>query len=389
MPASATPPPRVLLACSGLDHAWRGFESFARDCFEELRDDPEVDIELVKGSGSSAFKERSVRGLTRDSVPVRAAARLSGKRAFVFEHLLFALSLQPAIFRSDPDVIYFSEWHTGLALAKLRHLTRRRYRLLLSNGTMSVSGFGHLDHVQQLTPAALDIALELGADPGTQTMLPLPTRIDRHFEPIATDDRAALRSRLGLPVDRPVILSVAALNRSHKRLDYLIDEVARLPEPRPFLLMAGQPEEETAGLRSFARERLTERGHEFRTVPYSDVPDLYRASDAHVLASLGEALGRVLIEALAYGVPCLAHDYPVTRFVLGDQGRLADFSQPGALAALLRETVTASGSDDDARARHEYAYENFSWDRLRPRYVELFRAANSTVSSSSGEAVLR
>ncbi|MEA2458880.1 MAG: hypothetical protein QOC95_1852, partial [Thermoleophilaceae bacterium] len=77
MPATAPPPPRVLLACSGLDHAWRGFESFARDCFEELRDDPEVDIELVKGSGAPARRERSVRCLTRDAVPIRAAARLS------------------------------------------------------------------------------------------------------------------------------------------------------------------------------------------------------------------------------------------------------------------------------------------------------------------------
>jgi glycosyltransferase involved in cell wall biosynthesis len=251
-----------------------------------------------------------------------------------------------------------------------------------------VDGFGHLDHVQQLTPAALEAALERGADPARQTMLPLPTRMQSRFEPVAAEEKAALRARLRLPADRRVVLSVAALNRSHKRLDYLIEEVARLPQPRPFLLMAGQPDSETEGLRRLARERLGAGGYEFRTVPYSEVADLYRASDVHVLASLGEALGRVLIEALAQGVPCLAHDYEVTRFVLGDQGRLADLSRPGALAELLATANDERPDGDAARARHRFAYQNFSWDRLRPRYAELFRSANRTVSSSSGDAVL-
>src|SRR5207244_3262134 len=99
-------------------------------------------------------------------------------------------------------------------------------------------------------------------------------------------ERAARRERLRLPADRTIVLSVAALNRYHKRLDYLIEEVASLPEPRPFLLMAGQEEEETPGLRSLARERLGEDGHGFRSVPASEVADLYRASDVFVLASL-------------------------------------------------------------------------------------------------------
>jgi glycosyltransferase involved in cell wall biosynthesis len=374
----------VLLACAGLDHAWRGFESFARECFEALRDDEQVDIRLAKGSGPAADRERAVHTLTRDSALLRAVGRATRRDPFRFEHLVFALTLQPLLVRERPDLVYFSEWHTGLGLAALRRITRGRHRLLLSNGTMAAVGFGHLDHVQQLTPAALDTVLSLGADPARHTMLPLPAPIPQRFEPVTSDERGALRRRHGLPLDRRVVLSVAALNRHHKRLDYLIEEVGRLPEPRPFVLMAGAPEAETATLRALARERLGADGFDMRTVPHAQVRELLRASDVHVLASLGEALGRVLIEAMAEGLPCLAHDYAVTRFVLGEHGGYADFTRPGALAGLLGEMDAGS-----APARHAFAYERFSWDRLRPRYVELFRAvANSTVSSSSGDEVL-
>jgi glycosyltransferase involved in cell wall biosynthesis len=204
-------------------------------------------------------------------------------------------------------------------------------------------------------------------------MLPLGFPISADFEPPSEAERTALRARLDLPAARHVVTSVAALNRHHKRIDYLIEEVARLPEPRPFLLMAGQVESETEELRRLARERLGEHGHSMRTVPQGEVADLCHASDTFVLASLGEGLPRALIEALSYGLPCLTHDYGVSRFALGEHGSFADFSQPGGLAGLLEERTRDEYSPDAARARHRFAYETFSWDRLRGRYVELLR----------------
>jgi 1,2-diacylglycerol 3-alpha-glucosyltransferase len=364
--------PRVLLACAGLDHAHRGFESFARECFDVLRDDPGVDLELVKGSGAPGERERAVPTLSRDSRLAKALGRASGKESFRFEHLEFALSLQPVILRHDPDLIYLSEWDAGRGLALLRRLTRRRFKLLLNNGTMAFQGFDHLDHVQQLTPVALETVLDLGGDPKRHTMLPLGFSITPEFAPVADAERAALRERLDLPADRRILVSVAALNRYHKRLDYLIEEVAALPEPRPFLLMAGQVEPETDGIRTLARERLGDDGHSIRTVPQAEVVDVCRASDAFVLASLGEGLPRALIEGMVHGLPCLTHDYGVSRFALGEYGRFGEFSKPGGLAELLRETV-GERDPESARERHGYAYENFSWDRLRPRYLELLR----------------
>ena len=363
--------PHILIVCCGLDHARRGFESFARECFDALRDDPALRIELVKGSGPKRDRERPVRSLRRDGRIATAFGRVFDARPFVFEQAAFALSLQPILLRRRPDVVYFSEWYTGVALAKLRRITGLRFKLVLCNGTMAAEHFEHLDHVQQLTTVALDVVLARGADRNRQTLLPLGFSIEPQFTPPSDDERRTLRERLALPADRPILLSTAALNRQHKRIDYLIEEVSRLPEPRPYLLLAGEPDDETPGIRDLARARLARDGYSIRTVAQAEVGDLYRASDLFVLTSLGEAQGRSFVEALTHGLPALAHDYPIARFALGEHGRYADFSKPGALAELVHGSIPVGRDPQAARDRHSFAYEKFSWDRLRPRYVEL------------------
>ena len=350
----------------------RGFESFARECFDALRAETAFELSLIKGSGGSGPGERAIPTLRRDRPLAAALARASGRPSFLFEHLAFAISLQPVLLARRPDVVYFSEWHTGRALSLLRSVTGRRHKLVLCNGTMAVEGFGHLDHVQELTPAALEVVLARGADPKRHAVLPLGFDIDRSYTPVSADERLALRGRLGLPPDRAVLVSIAALNNHHKRLDYLIEEIATLPEPRPFLLLAGQPEDETPAIRSLARERLGPDNHSIRTVPRSEVADLCRASDAFVLASLGEGLPRALIEAMSHGLPCFTHDYGVPEFVLGPHKRTADLTEAGGLARLLSSALGDDTAPDAAAARHRFAYERFSWDVLRPRYVELF-----------------
>ena len=370
-------PLRVLLLCSGLDHAHRGFESFAREAFDVLRHEPELDIELVKGSGPPAERERAVPSLTRDSALAQALARVSGRQAFRFEHAVFGVTAFPLVLRRRPDVVFLSEWHTGIVLGALRRASGRRFGIALSNGTMAVEGFEHLDRVQELSPAALATVLERGGDPRRHELLPLGFHLAPELEPVGAAERRAARERLGLPPDRQVVLSSAALNRHHKRLDYLIEEVASLPpDERPYVLMAGQPEEETPGLRELARERLGPGGHDMRTVPAAEVPLLLRAADRFVLASLGEGLPRALIEAVAAGLPCYVHDYGVTRYALEEHGRFADFSRPGGLAGLLREPPADELSPERQRARHRFAYAKYSWDALRPRYVEFLRSAS-------------
>lgn len=68
-----------MLACSGLEHAHRGFESFARECFEELRDEPRLDIELVKATAPDGYEPaewRRMARLARLGYPARIAGSI-------------------------------------------------------------------------------------------------------------------------------------------------------------------------------------------------------------------------------------------------------------------------------------------------------------------------
>jgi glycosyltransferase involved in cell wall biosynthesis len=201
--------------------------------------------------------------------------------------------------------------------------------------------------------------------------------------PLADTERSNLRARLGIPADRRIVLSVGAINRQ-KRMEYLIEEVASMPEPRPYLLLAGQEEAETPAIRRIAQERLGAEGHDIRTVPPAAMADHYRASDVFVLASLWESFGRALVEAQSHGLPCLAHDYPVMSWVLGDEGDTADLREAGSAAGWLDGLTAADFSDEARRRRHRSAYERFSWTMLADRYAEMLRAAAQERRSATG-----
>ncbi|HEU4978582.1 MAG TPA: glycosyltransferase family 4 protein [Solirubrobacteraceae bacterium] len=365
--------PLVWLACPGLDHARRGFETFARECFEALRNRDDLRIELVKGSGPSAPQERSIPTLLRDSAVARALARGRLREPFVVEHLSYAASLLPRLVQRPPDVVYFSEWHLGRVLGAWRRRVGGRFRLVLCNGGAVAQGYGHLDLVQQFMPGARDYAVALGEPAERQVVLPLGVVLPP-FKPLGEHERRALRARLGLPTERRVVISVAALNDSHKRIGYLIEEIARMPAPRPYLLLIGHAERETPPLRALAAQRLGSDGHDIRSVAPAAVGEQLRAADAFVLTSLWESFGRVLVEALGHGLPVLAHEHPVMRWVLGDEGDVADLRQPRAVAEWLGGARSHDRSEPAQRRRHEAAYERFSWDTLAPRYAEMLRS---------------
>jgi 1,2-diacylglycerol 3-alpha-glucosyltransferase len=363
----------VLLLCPGLEHAQRGFESFARECFDALHGHEGLDIQLVKGSGPRGPDERSIPTLRRDAAVAGLVSRAARRPPFVAEQLAFSLSLLPLLLKRRPDVLYFSEWHVGRALALWRATARQRFRLVLCNGTLMPGPYDHLDLVQQLTPGALQWVLERGADPARNVLLPLGFSIPQRFTPLSGEDRQALRCRLELPARQRILISVAALNRGHKRIDHLIEEVASMPQPRPFLLLVGQPDHETPDLRKLAEARLGPDGYSMRTVAPREVEDLTRASDVFVLASLWEGLPRALVEAMANGLPCIAHDYSISDYALGEHGLTGDLARAGVLRDLISGVVETQLSEAAAARRHRFAYRRFSWDVVRPQYVDMLR----------------
>jgi glycosyltransferase involved in cell wall biosynthesis len=166
---------------------------------------------------------------------------------------------------------------------------------------------------------------------------------------------------LGLPSDRPIILSVGRLS-PEKNLPVIIEAAARLAnlEPRPLLVVAGEGPE---------RSRLEELAA--RAVGGADVRDLvrfvgpqhglalrqlYARASAFVFASELDTLGLVAMEAMSSGAPVLVARGAAFAQLCEHRrsGYLFDLDPEAlarALSELLRDRELAATLSHNGRAR--------------------------------------
>jgi 1,2-diacylglycerol 3-alpha-glucosyltransferase len=231
-----------------------------------------------------------------------------------------------------------------------------------------------------VTSESYRLALAAGSPPAQQSLIPLGFTIAPQFVPITNDQKNELRRRLGLPENRSIVLSVSAVNISQKRLDYLIREIAKLPPRRPYLVILGQADTESPAVVRMAIKMLGADGFRVENVARDELSDYYKASDVFVLASTREGFGMAPVEAMSYGLPCLVHDYGITRYVLGREGYFADFTIPDRLTQLIEQVLLEGHNVEAQFNRHRSVFERFAWDHLRPFYIEMIQRCASEVS---------
>jgi glycosyltransferase involved in cell wall biosynthesis len=117
------------------------------------------------------------------------------------------------------------------------------------------------------------------------------------------EDRRTLRDRLGLPMDRALVVTVGRLSRE-KGYSLLQDALALLPShQRPLTLIIGDGQD-----RNELESRTTAMGldQDIRFLGHRrDVAALLSAADIFVLTSLWEGLPLGLLEAMAAGLPAI------------------------------------------------------------------------------------
>jgi glycosyltransferase involved in cell wall biosynthesis len=204
------------------------------------------------------------------------------------------------------------------------------------------------------------------------------------FHPLPPgESRAAMRQRLGLPVDRPVALFVGRF--VEKKGLAVLRHMAAM-EPRITWAFAGwgrlDPRSWTAGdVRVYSDLRA------------ETLAQLYQASDVFVLPSTGEGFPLVIQEAIACGLPvvCGAEtataDDAMAAFVRGvnlrtgdDEGSASDF------LASVHELLDRGSNAEEVKQRHEFVCQRYSWHRAVEKYLELARALTDC-QSGQGETV--
>jgi len=359
---------RVAIACPGLGRTRRGYERFTQDLARTLAG--HADVRVYGGRVPDDLPGRSLPCVPRAWLE-RAGA--NPHRAYYWEQVTFGAAMWPALLAWRPDVVHMSDPTLANVYLRVREkLPGRPPFIFCNSGNISPEHWRRYHHVQLVAPWQADDARALGVDAERFTMVPLGTHTQR-FRPPASREEA--RAKLGLPQDKLIALSVASLDRSVKRLDFLMEELARPGALGWAFVAMGQRTVETHDLTALA-ERLAPGRMFIRAAPSEEVPLYLAAADLFVLASHSEGFGLALLEGMSAKLPAIVRDLPSLRFVVGDDPEQAvPLKDPGDLAPHLVRAAdpawrAAKGVRNEARARGV-----FEWSALVPQYLELYERA--------------
>lgn len=193
--------------------------------------------------------------------------------------------------------------------------------------------------------------------------LRIPNGIDTAvFRP---GDSSDARRRLGLPLERRIVLFAASDLQERRKGLHLLEETLRGMEKPPLLVVAGNgkvPQEvETRSLGAVTDEQV--------------LADAYRAADAFAIPTLADVLTQTAQESIACGTPCISFDKGgVTEVVRHmETGYQATF---GDVAALKRGLETLLGDGELlgrlSRRCRDVAEQEYSVELQVKRYVDLY-----------------
>jgi glycosyltransferase involved in cell wall biosynthesis len=176
---------------------------------------------------------------------------------------------------------------------------------------------------------------------------------------------ASQRREFGLPSNRLIVLMVSALI-STKRVGVGIEAVARIPDAH--LVVAGDGplrrtiEADAARLLPGRFTRLS--------VPPGSMPSLYRSADVFLHLSKNESSSLAFLEAMACGLPVVAHESPQMRWIAGDDEYLLDTENPADVAGQIER---ARNAEPLRRERRLAKVADFSWKKLASKYREFLQ----------------
>jgi len=358
---------KVAIVSTGSGNIRRGFEIFADELFNHLK--TKIDITLFKGGGKGGKKEIVIPNIGRDS------ALLGGKNSFLkynkryrIEQATFSIPLICHLINGKYDVIHLMDPSLCRIIFNLKEVWKSSPRLIITNGgPFSPNRYKRYDFTHQLTPFYYEGAIRAGVSREKMAVIPIPvdTAMFSHAP------QSTFRENFGIPEDVFLIVSVGAMNKYHKRMHWLINEVAKL-KGEAYLLIVGEVEDETPRIKSLGREKLS-NNIKFLTLTHREMPQVYKAADLFVLASTVEAFGMVFLEAMASGLPIIAHDHPNQRWILGHTGTFVNMEKENELA----ENITEFMADKEKAKRlgekgRERAERIFSWNVLAQKYIEMY-----------------
>ena len=263
------------------------------------------------------------------------------------------------MFKSDFDLIIPTDGGWEPALIRLLSWIKRKKMVIVGHSGM---GWDDMNNLWSFPDAF--IALSTKAKDWAKKINPIVKVI---YIPDAVDTSIFNRNgeKRKLKLRKPLVLCVSALEKG-KRIDLIIEAVSKTKDVN--LLVCGRGE---------LHKKIEKTGHDLlgkrfqlTSFAFSDMPSVYRASDALISASLPYySFEMVLLEAMACGLPVVTNSDPIRKEIVGNAGILVDVTDANEFSKAIVKII-----ENNLRDAAVKQAEKFSWDKIISRYSDLFNS---------------
>jgi glycosyltransferase involved in cell wall biosynthesis len=172
-----------------------------------------------------------------------------------------------------------------------------------------------------------------------------------------------------------------------KGLNVLADALEKVRSESWRLLVVGEGPERAGFEQKLEASGLRDRAEFTGAINFAEVPELFHQMDLLVIPTettkrIREQFGRVIVEAMASGVPVIGSTCGAIPEVIGDAGLVFPEGDDEALAGAFRRML----SDRELRERLAIAgqarVERYSWERVAEDTYELYKQVLSTKPES-------
>ena len=234
--------------------------------------------------------------------------------------------------------------------------------------------FQRADAVQAISHFLAHWATRMGARV-TPQVVPNGVDVERFAKPLVEPQRTSLRASLGYGPEDVVVITTSRLTLKNG-IDDVIRALPSLP-PRVKFLIVGEGEDGDKLKALVEEKRVSDRVQFLGRRDHAELPNLLRASEIFIRASLSEGLGISFLEAMAVGLPTIGTPVGgIPDFLVdGETGVFCHPRDPASVAAAITRILEDHGLREKlAIAGPELIRTQYEWQAIADRIHGMIEA---------------
>jgi glycosyltransferase involved in cell wall biosynthesis len=276
----------------------------------------------------------------------------------VLEHMSSFIPSIAYLLQNPPDIIFPNNDYGGLAAAALvRNLTRSQILYTEHSGLLADGAC--LRRNLKFQPDHLIVFTSKMAEYVSHYRMQQSVQVIANG--VDTDRFTPEGDRIDLNLPHPIVLCTASLRKDgHKRIELTMQALSKLPG---FSLLVCGDGPDRQYYQKMGEALLGQNRFMIKSFAYQQMPAVYRSADIFTLASDNEPFGLVYVEAMACGIPVVATDDDLRRWIIQDSGVVCNVTNTETYANALAEVATQIWTE---KARTNAL--RFSWASIAQQY---------------------